>query len=209
MFASSRMLYSIGTLLCLAALMAGCAGQVPASPEPEQAERQTKPAVPTAQPTSAEFTSPLPQEQSPLPTPTDEAETETGGQMTEPVEIVLPGKSLPPGQDPGTIPLTGEVSQDLLGAVFDDLLERLEVSRDAITVEQAGAVVWRDGSLGCPQPGMMYTQAEVDGYWVVLMADDKELDYRAAQSGFFVLCERSPSLPSAPPGEVVHPTPEQ
>jgi hypothetical protein len=33
--------------------------------------------------------------------------------------------------------------------------------------------VWNDGSLGCPEPGMMYTQALVNGYWLIIEAGVK------------------------------------
>jgi hypothetical protein len=92
------------------------------------------------------------------------------------------------------------VPQDLLDAVFDDLLERLEVSREAIAVEQAGVVVWRDGSLGCPEPGMMYTQALVPGYRIILTAGDETFDYHASERGYFVLCAEGMAQDPLPPG---------
>jgi hypothetical protein len=111
-------------------------------------------------------------------------EAQTGGQVREPIEIV------PPGQDPSVpAPLSGEVPQDLLDAVFDDLLERLDTSREAIVVEQAGAVIWRDGSLGCPQKGGMYTHALVPGYRIILRVGEEAFDYHASDTGHFVLCE--------------------
>ena len=197
MFRSRRVYYTICTMLCLAVLMTACGGQSPATPGPEQTDAPSEPAAPTAQPVDTEFTSPLEQEVSPLPTPTDVTGGNTDGQTTEPVEIV------PPGQDPvsGTAPLTGEVPQDLLDAVFDDLVERLGASREAITVEQAGVVVWRDGSLGCPQPGMMYTMALVPGYRIILSAGEESFDYHASEAGYFVLCEGGMAEEPLPPGE--------
>ena len=38
--------------------------------------------------------------------------------------------------------------------------------RADLKVLSAEAVTWSDGSLGCPEPGMMYTQALVPGYRV-------------------------------------------
>lgn len=93
----------------------------------------------------------------------------------------------------------GEVPEDLLEAIVDDAIARLDVERDEILVQRAEAVVWNDGSLGCPEPGTAYTQALVNGYWVVLRAGDRELDYRATDRGFFRLCEhplpRRPVIP--------------
>jgi len=166
----------IATVICLAAVVAACGGQAPApgeTPSPESTE-------PTAQPTETEFVSPLPPAQSPLPTPTIAPEAETGVQPVSPLPIeVAP-------QDPA--PLTGEVPQDLLDAVFDDLVERIGADREAIVVERSGAVIWRDGSLGCPQPDMMYTQALVPGYQIVLRVGEVTYDYHASESGNFILC---------------------
>ena len=199
MFRSRRVYYVLGTLVCLAALMAACGGQSPATPGPEQTDGPAEPAAPTeeaaptAQPPATEFTSPLEQEVSPLPTPTGAPVTEADKPPTGavPVEITAPA----------TAPLTGEVPQDLLDAVFDDLSDRLDASREAITVTEAGAVVWRDGSLGCPQPGMMYTQALVPGYRIILSAGEETFDYHASERGSFVLCEGGMAEEPLPPGE--------
>jgi hypothetical protein len=88
-------------------------------------------------------------------------------------------------------PVVGEVPSQLMDQILADLEKRLGLNRQAIQVVRAEAVVWNDGSLGCPVPGLFYTQALVNGYWVVLRVDSKDYDYRASQSGFFTLCERS------------------
>lgn len=95
---------------------------------------------------------------------------------------------------------TGEVPEELMRDIVDDLVERTGADRATIEVLRAEAVVWNDGSLGCPQPGVMYTQALVAGYWVELNCDGKPFDYRASESGFFFLCEQSlqPGAGTAP-----------
>ena len=150
--------------------------------------------TPTDQQTPSETASPEPVADSPLPTPTEPPQDQTGGQAASPVPTELP----PPQPD---IPLVGEVPQDLLQAVIEHLLGRISASREAIAVEEAEAVVWRDGSLGCPQPGMMYTQALVPGYRIVLRVGGETYDYHASQAGFFVLCEEGRSEEPLPPGE--------
>jgi hypothetical protein len=85
--------------------------------------------------------------------------------------------------------VVGEVPPDLLERITADASERTGVAVADIEVVTAEAVTWPDGSLGCPQPGQMYTQALVPGYQVVLTADDEELDYRATENGSFRLCE--------------------
>lgn len=57
-------------------------------------------------------------------------------------------------------------------------------------IVSAEAVTWPDGALGCPQPGMSYTQATVDGMRVVVKADDATYDYRFGRGSEPVLCER-------------------
>jgi hypothetical protein len=56
-------------------------------------------------------------------------------------------------------------------------------------------VTFSDGSLDCPEPGMSYTQALVDGYQVEIEAGDETLDYRVGAGGSFRLCESD-----GPPG---------
>ena len=98
-----------------------------------------------------------------------------------------------------TTPVTGEVPTELLDSILKDLAGRTGVAPEKISVIQAQAIVWNDGSLGCPQPGVMYTQALVNGFWVVLSVGDQKYDYRAAETGYFFLCERG-LPPISPPG---------
>ena len=49
-------------------------------------------------------------------------------------------------------------------------------------------MTWPSGALGCPEPGMLYTQALVPGYQVILDVGGKKLDYRAGESGAVRLC---------------------
>ncbi|MFQ5522465.1 MAG: hypothetical protein ACE5F5_02660 [Acidimicrobiia bacterium] len=70
-----------------------------------------------------------------------------------------------------------------------DLAERLGLEESAIEVVLAELVTWSDGSLGCPQPGMMYTQALVEGSRVVLQVEGRFYDYHAGTDGEPFLCE--------------------
>lgn len=84
---------------------------------------------------------------------------------------------------------------DQLDAIVADAARRTGIDEDEIETIRATAMTWPDGSLGCPEPGQMYTQALVDGYHVVLDAAGESLDYRATTSGSFRLCEK-PSRPA-------------
>jgi hypothetical protein len=76
----------------------------------------------------------------------------------------------------------------LTDTVLDDATRRTGLAKSALVVEDAVAVTWPDGSLGCPQPGMMYTQALVPGYRIRVRAGDELLDYHASRRGSFALC---------------------
>ena len=95
-----------------------------------------------------------------------------------------------PGADPAS-PVTGEAPSELLEKVITDLASRKNAARREISVTRSESVIWPDGSLGCPQPGEMYTQAPVQGYWIVLRWSGKEFDYRASSRGSLRLCEKS------------------
>ena len=85
----------------------------------------------------------------------------------------------------------GEAPEALMQAIVADAAQRTGLEAGAFDVVRAEAVEWNDGSLGCPEPGMMYTQALVTGYHVVLAAEGAELDYRATDQGYFRLCSQT------------------
>jgi len=99
-------------------------------------------------------------------------------------------------------PVTGEVPPKILQAIREDLGKRLGIEDPQVPqLVRAQSVTWSDGSLGCPRPGQMYTQALVPGYWVVLEHEDREYDYRASERGYFILCDS--------PGRVTDPLPSE
>jgi len=86
---------------------------------------------------------------------------------------------------------SGEISlpAEVLDPIVADAATRLSVAPAAISIVSAKAETFSDGSLGCPEMGVMYTQALVDGYHVIVAADGTQLDYRGSAPGQFRLCE--------------------
>lgn len=98
-----------------------------------------------------------------------------------------PTRGLPAPPDPPTRPSDpppGEVIDDAVA----DLATRLGIDGASIDLLDAREVTWRDGSVGCPQPGLAYTQALVPGSLVMLRVDDASYAYHAAEGGPILYC---------------------
>ena len=106
-------------------------------------------------------------------------------------------------------PVSGEVPIEILAAIISDALERSDAEQEAIQVTRAEAVVWNDGALGCPQPGEMYIQVLINGYWMVLEVEGVVYDYRVSDKGSFKLCNGGGVLPVPPGDPGSGPAPEQ
>lgn len=77
---------------------------------------------------------------------------------------------------------------DLPASVVDPVVAEVAsiagVPVDQVTVLSAEPVTFPDGSLGCPVPGLAYTQIPVDGYRIVAEVGGKSFDYRGTGSMF-------------------------
>ena len=76
----------------------------------------------------------------------------------------------------------------IVAPALDDLAERVGAPAADIEIVSAEEVTWPDGSLGCPEPGMSYTQALVDGSKVVLRYEDRVFVYHAGDDDQPFLC---------------------
>jgi len=114
-----------------------------------------------------------------------------GSVLSGPVPVALPraeGTSTPPPD-----------LQAIVDAARADAAARSGTAASSLVVVSAEAVVWSDGSLGCPAPGAAYTMALVPGFRVRIRAGETILDYHAGGRGM-ILC---------PPALAVNPTPVQ
>lgn len=117
--------------------------------------------------------------------------------ITEPADLP---ETIPRDQVQPPAAVVGEVPDELLTPVFEDAAVRSGVGRADLVVLRSQEVQWNDGSLGCAEPGQVYTQAIVPGYWVVIDAGGMLLDYRLNDKVFFTLCEFPlPTFPEGPP----------
>jgi hypothetical protein len=78
--------------------------------------------------------------------------------------------------------------QPMLERICADAAQRAGVALDQVKVLTVESVTWSDGSLGCPEPGMMYTQALVRGNRVRVDAAGTILLYHSGAQNTFVHC---------------------
>jgi len=98
---------------------------------------------------------------------------------------------------------TAEPSIDQVqAAARDDLAARRSVAVEDIEVISARRVTWGDGSMGCPEPGMMYTQALVPGFYVHLQIQGEDAFYHAGRDGRPMYCSAKRSQPPVDPGNL-------
>jgi len=92
--------------------------------------------------------------------------------------------SMTPSPTSSSTPAGGPVEQ-----AKADLAKRLSVDAARVTLVSSEEVTWSDGSLGCPEPGMMYTQALVPGARIILEVDGTQYNYHSGANRAPFLCE--------------------
>ncbi len=75
------------------------------------------------------------------------------------------------------------------------LSKTLDASPEDITILEIHRVEWRDASLGCPQPGMMYAQVITPGYLVKAEVDGEEQMVHMNEKGHGVVCPPDQAQP--------------
>jgi hypothetical protein len=89
------------------------------------------------------------------------------------------------------LPMPNTVSiQPALTVLLEDAARRSGLPVARLRVLAIEAVVWRDGALGCPQPGRLYPQVLVPGYRVRIAEVDgaHAFDYHVGERGGWTHC---------------------
>ena len=92
--------------------------------------------------------------------------------------------------------------QNVVQAARADAAQRSGSAPGDLTLILAEPVTWADSSLGCPRPGLLYTQSLVPGYRVQLRLRNEVLDYHASERGGLVLCPPGLSKQPAPDSRI-------
>ncbi|MEP7113253.1 MAG: hypothetical protein ABI862_08310 [Ilumatobacteraceae bacterium] len=93
-----------------------------------------------------------------------------------------------------TVPSSPDLApslQRLVNQAIADLATLLSVDASTISTVSAKSVTWPDGSLGCPQSGMNYTQVTVDGALIELAVDGTTYRYHSGGSRSPFLCHKT------------------
>lgn len=94
--------------------------------------------------------------------------------------------------DPGVVGQEMHLSpglHKLVNHALVDLAGRLRIDPAEVEVVEVKAVVWPDGSLGCPQPDMAYVQVQEEGSLIRLRAGKSLYDYHSGGGRDPFLCE--------------------
>ena len=81
-----------------------------------------------------------------------------------------------------------------MAAIAADAAGVTGVDPAKVVVVSVKPVTWMDGSLGCPKPGVMYTQSVVPGFRVIVRAGERTLDYRIGRAGTAKRCDSGMSV---------------
>ena len=92
--------------------------------------------------------------------------------------------------------------QSLIEKAIADLSKRSAVPADELVLLEATPVTWSDGSLGCPQEGMLYAQVLTPGFLIRLQAGDQDFEYHAGRGTEVIYCENPKPPVEGTPGDV-------
>ena len=107
--------------------------------------------------------------------------------------VVDPGASATATPSDAGLRPTPAASLGLPASIIDPVVAEIAqvagVPPSEVVVTSAEAVTFPNGGLGCPEPGMMYTQVLVDGYKIVAEAAGTTFDYRGSSRSGFRRCQ--------------------
>ncbi|ACL23974.1 hypothetical protein [Chloroflexus aggregans] len=169
----------------------------PVPTQPPAATRDLAAPVPgVAEPTATQLPDNPAAQPVPAPTETAASLPPTVAPAATLVPTVMPIKESPmpiqPAPPFNAQPLQPPYSPTIeqqIAAAKQDLAQRLRIDAATIEVVSVEAVTWPDGSLGCPRPGMAYTQVLIDGLRILLRVGDQLYPYHSGNNQPPFLCE--------------------
>jgi hypothetical protein len=133
----------------------------------------------------------------------------TTGPNAESASTSLPGS---PAQGDTEMTPSQQISTDaglqqLIDKTIADLAQELSIPASQIKFMEARKITWPDASLGCPKPGMVYSQVLTPGYVIQLQADNRVYEYHTDADQLIVFCREYPIEFPVKPGDIKDDTP--
>lgn len=122
--------------------------------------------------------------QDPQPAPTQEM-------VQEPTST--PDSILPESTHQEAVDFSSAPVNKFVDLAKNDLVKILSIDSAQIEVVETQEIIWPDAALGCPKPGVFYTQGTVPGYRIHLSVAGAEYIYHTDLNGRVLQC---PSLDS-------------
>ncbi|MBI2595527.1 hypothetical protein HYW46_02200 [Candidatus Daviesbacteria bacterium] len=82
-------------------------------------------------------------------------------------------------------------AKTLVQLAINEAAKQALVDPSKVQIISVEKMEWSDGSLGCPKPGMAYTQAIVSGYLITLEVTGRRLEYHTDNGQLLELCSQS------------------
>lgn len=96
-----------------------------------------------------------------------------------------------PSTSAAVVPTVNPEAQSAVDAALKDAASHLGADAASLRVDQVEARQWNDSSLGCPQPGDLYSQIVTPGFLIVISSDTRQLEYHSDARARVVLCKES------------------
>jgi hypothetical protein len=81
-----------------------------------------------------------------------------------------------------------ELPASIVDPVVAEVAHLAGVPADQVVVKSAESLTFPDGGLGCPLPGMVYTQVQVEGFKIIAEVSGKTYDFRGTGPTAFRQC---------------------
>jgi hypothetical protein len=104
--------------------------------------------------------------------------------------ILVACSTASPAPTPSPMPVLPEAAA-AVDAARQAAVTHLGVNPDQLQVSQVETRQWPDSSLGCPQPGQLYSQIVTPGFLVVLTSGPHQLEYHTDMRGGVTLCHET------------------
>lgn len=104
---------------------------------------------------------------------------------------------------------TASIPREVRRAVVADAAKRFKVAESSVVLAGAEQVTWSDGSLGCPEPGRLYTQMLVPGFRMQARTQEGQLTYHTDSRGNALTCGLTGTTPANRIADKVPPNAEK